>query len=451
MQSQPYKISFLTGAAIVVANMVGTGVFTSLGFQVLDIQSGFALLMLWAVGGLIALCGAVSYGELAAAMPRSGGEYHYLGQIYHPALGFLSGWVSATVGFAAPTALAALALGEYAKSVWPGLGQVIVAGTAITGASLLGMGVVLCLALVHGTSTRAGSRLQIIITALKVAVLVAFIGTGLITGEGQPLHYAPDATGWRAVLSPAFAVSLVYVSYAYSGWNAAAYITGEIENPSRNLSRILLAGTAVVLLLYMGLNYVFLRSTPLAGLKGQVEVGFVAATSLFGPAAGRLAGGIIAALLVSTISSMIFAGPRIVQAMGEDLPALRFFAFKSRAGVPIRALLLQTGITLAFILRPSFKEILVYAGFVLNLFTFLTVLGLFVLRWKKPNLPRPYRAWGYPFTPLLFLGLSGWTLAFILREKPLESRYGLLTLAGGLVVYVITTRFFRSSRSVPNL
>ncbi|WP_245897110.1 APC family permease [Hymenobacter nivis] len=450
MQSQPYKISFLTGAAIVVANMVGTGVFTSLGFQVLDIQSGFALLMLWAVGGLIALCGAVSYGELAAAMPRSGGEYHYLGQIYHPALGFLSGWVSATVGFAAPTALAALALGEYAKSVWPGLGQAVVAGTAITGASLLGVGVVLALTLVHGTSTRAGSRLQIVITALKVAILVAFIGAGLVAGEGQPLHYAPDAAGWRAVLSPAFAVSLVYVSYAYSGWNAAAYLTGEIQNPGRNLSRILLAGTAIVLLLYVGLNYVFLRSTPLAGLKGQVEVGFVAATSLFGAPAGRLAGGIIAALLVSTISSMIFAGPRIVQAMGEDLPALRFFAAKSRAGVPVRALMLQTAITLAFILRPSFKEILVYAGFVLNLFTFLTVLGLFMLRWKKPNLLRPYRAWGYPFTPLIFLGLSGWTLAFILREKPTESRYGLLTLAGGLVVYLVTTRFFRSPRPAPN-
>lgn len=450
MQSQPYKISFLTGAAIVVANMVGTGVFTSLGFQVLDIQSGFALLMLWAVGGLIALCGAVSYGELAAAMPRSGGEYHYLGQIYHPALGFLSGWVSATVGFAAPTALAALALGEYAKSVWPSLGQVAVPATSITGAGLLGMGVVLGLALVHGTSTRAGSRLQIIITALKVAVLVAFIGAGLVAGEGQPLHYVPDAAGWRAVLSPAFAVSLVYVSYAYSGWNAAAYVTGEIQNPGRNLSRILLAGTAVVLLLYVGLNYVFLSSTPLAGLKGQVEVGFVAATSLFGAPAGRLAGGIVAALLVSTISSMVFAGPRIVQAMGEDLPALRYFATKSRAGVPVRALLLQTGITLAFILRPNFKEILVYAGFVLNLFTFLTVLGLFVLRWKKPNMLRPYRAWGYPFTPLLFLGLSGWTLAFILREKPVESRYGLLTLAGGLVVYVVATRFFRPSRPVPN-
>ncbi|OGX84446.1 APC family permease [Hymenobacter glacialis] len=425
----PYKITFLTGVAIVIANMVGTGVFTSLGFQVLGIQSGFALLMLWLVGGLIALCGAVCYGELAAAMPRSGGEYHYLSQIYHPALGFLSGWVSATVGFAAPTALAALALGTYAKSVWPDLQP-----------QWLSITVVLVLTLVHGTSTRAGSRLQVIITALKVVVLVVFIGAGTMMGEGQPLSFAPDTASWRALLSPAFAVSLVYVSYAYSGWNAAVYVTGEIENPRRNLSRILLAGTAVVLLLYVGLNYVFLRSTPLGELKGQLEVGFVAATSLFGPLGGRLMGGVIAALLVSTISSMVFAGPRIVQTMGEDIPALRFLAPKSRAGIPVRALALQTVITLAFILKPSFQGVLVYAGFVLNLFTFLTVLGLFVLRWRQPNLLRPYRAWGYPFTPLIFLGLSGWTLAFILTEKPIESLYGLGTLAVGGLIYLLTAR-----------
>ena len=436
--NSPYKITFLTGAALVIANMVATGVFTSLGFQVMGLQSGFALLMLWLVGGLIALCGAVSYAELAAAMPRSGGEYHYLSQIYHPALGFLSGWVSATVGFAAPTALAALALGEYAKSVWPGLHP-----------QWLSVAVVLALTLVHGSSTRVGSRLQVIITALKVVVLVVFIGAGMVVGEGQPISFRPAVADWQALLSPAFAVSLVYVSYAYSGWNAAVYVTGEIENPKRNLSRILLAGTAIVLLLYVGLNYVFLRSTPIAGLKGQLEVGFVAATSLFGPIGGRLMGGVIAGLLVSTISSMIFAGPRIVQTMGEDIRALRFLAPKSRAGIPVRALLLQTVITLAFILKPSFQGVLVYAGFVLNLFTFLTVLGLFVLRFRQPDLPRPYRAWGYPITPLIFLGLSGWTLAFILRDKPMESIYGLATLAVGALVYFLTTRLSASPAAVP--
>lgn len=425
--TKPYKITFLAGTAIVVANMVGTGVFTSLGFQLLDIQSGFAVLMLWAVGGLIALCGALSYGELAAALPRSGGEYHYLSRIYHPAIGFLSGWISATVGFAAPTALAAMALGKYTQSIWPALKP-----------QVLSVAVVLLFTLVHATSRRAGSRLQIVITALKVLVLVGFIGAGLIVAIPQPLSFAPTQAAWHELLSPAFAVSLVYVSYAYSGWNAAVYLAGEVKEPQHNLPRILLTGTIVVLIVYVALNFIFLYSTPVSALKGQVEVGFVAATQLFGLAVGRLMGGVIAVLLLSTISSMIFAGPRIVQVMGEDLPALQGLAQLSKAGIPVRAMLFQTALTLLFILSSTFEQVLLYAGFVLSLFTFLTVLGLFVLRWRQPNLPRPYRALGYPITPLLFLLLNGWTMVFLIRDKPTESLYGLATLAVGFVVYLLS-------------
>ncbi|WP_303312322.1 APC family permease [Hymenobacter sp. BT730] len=439
-QKAAYKISVITGIAIVIANMVGTGVFTSLGFQILGLKSGFALLMLWAVGGLIALCGALSYGELAAAMPRSGGEYHYLSRIYHPAVGFLSGWVSATVGFAAPTALAAMALGKYAQNVWPSVQP-----------QVLSVVVVLLLTGVHASSKQVGSRLQVLITAIKVLVLVGFIGAGLVAATPQPLSFSPSALSWKEVLSPAFAVSLIYVSYAYSGWNAAVYMTGEVDDPQRNLPRILLIGTAVVLLLYIGVNFVFLYSTPLNALAGQVEVGFVAANSLFGPAIGRLMGGVIAVLLVSTISSMIFAGPRIVQVMGEDLTGLRALAHVSRAGIPVRAMLLQTVLTLVFILTATFEQVLLYAGFVLSLFTFLTVLGLFILRWRRPDLPRPYRAWGYPITPLLFLGLSGWTLLFLLRDKPMESAYGLATVLLGLLVYKAVSRPAKGQKSATAL
>ncbi|RSK23825.1 APC family permease [Hymenobacter metallilatus] len=428
--ASPYKISVLTGIAIVVANMVGTGVFTSLGFQVESIQDGFALLMLWVVGGIIALCGALCYGELAAAMPRSGGEYHYLSRIYHPAVGFLSGWVSATVGFAAPTAAAALALERYASSVWPTLPP-----------RVLAVAVVVVLTAVHGSSSKAGSRVQVFVTALKVLVLLGFIGVGIWLGQPQATTFLPQGTtDWQLLLSPAFAVSLIFVSYAYSGWNAAAYLTGEIQEPQRNLPRILLTGTAIVLALYVGLNFIFLYSTPIPQLKGQVEVGFVAATSLFGAAGGRLMGGLIAALLVSTVSSMIFAGPRIVQAMGEDIPALHWLAQRSRMGVPLRATLFQATLTLLFVLVSSFAQVVVYAGFILNLFTFLTVLGLFVLRIRQPELPRPYRAWGYPLTPLVFLLLNGWTLWFIARDKPLETCYGLLTLGVGVLVYGVSRR-----------
>jgi APA family basic amino acid/polyamine antiporter len=420
-----YKIGFYTGVAIVVANMVGTGVFTSLGFQVLDIRSGFALLMLWLVGGIIALCGALCYGELAAALPRSGGEYHYLSRIYHPAVGFLSGWVSATVGFAAPTALAAIALGRYAASVWPEVH-----------ANLLSLAVVIIITALHLISSRAGSRFQVVVTVLKVALLVLFIGAGLLA-EPQPLRFVPAATDWAQLLTPEFAVSLIFVSYAYSGWNAAVYMAGEVEQPQRNLPRILLTGTAAVALLYVVLNYVFLRTTPLDALAGQLEVGFLAANQIFGVATGQLMGAVIALLLVSTVSSMIFAGPRIIQTMGEDLPALRWLARRSRRGLPVRATLLQSLLTVLFIISGTFEDVLVYAGFVLNLFTFLTVLGLFVLRIRQPELPRPYRTWGYPFTPLLFLALNGWTLVFLLRGRTLESLLGLGTVLVGLLVYAV--------------
>jgi len=269
-------------------------------------------------------------------------------------------------------------------------------------------------------------------------VLVAFVGTGLLMATPQPIAFAPTAISWQEILSPAFAVSLVYVSYAYSGWNAAVYLTGEIANPQRNLPRVLLLGTGAVLLLYVSLNFVFLYSTPLSQLKGQVEVGFVAATQLFGPIGGRLMGGMIAALLLSTISSMIFAGPRVVQVMGEDLPALQGLAKLSGAGIPVRAMLLQTMLTLLFIVTSTFEQVLLYAGFVLSLSTFLTVLGLFVLRVRQPTLLRPYRAWGYPLTPLLFLLLNGWTLWFIVHDKPTESLYGLLTVAIGIVFYFLS-------------
>jgi len=422
-----YRIGLYTGIAIVVANMVGTGVFTSLGFQVLGIQSGFVLLMLWAVGGLIALCGALSYGELAAALPRSGGEYHYLSYIYHPVVGFLSGWVSTTVGFAAPTALAAIALGKYAVSMWPNLN-----------AQVLSVLVVVVLTLIHATSSRAGSRFQVAVTLLKVVLLILFIGAGLSVATPQPLSFTPQAADWRQIISPAFAVSLVYVSYAYSGWNAAIYLASEVEQPQRNLPRILVIGTVLVLLLYVGLNFVFLYSTPLTKLAGQVEIGYIAANQIFGLAIGRLMGGVIAVLLVSTVSSMVFAGPRIVQVMGEDLPALRTLAAVSRHGIPVRAMLLQTFLTLFFIVTSTFEGVLLYAGFVLSLFTFLTVLGLFVLRWRQPELARPYRTWAYPVTPILFLALSGWTLVFILRDKPVESLLGLLTLIVGAGVYKLS-------------
>ena len=263
------KIGLLTATSLVVANMIGTGVFTSLGFQVADMPSVFPLLSLWVVGGIISLCGALTYGELGAALPRSGGEYHLLTTIFHPMLGYLSGWISATLGFAAPTALAAIALGKYTEVVFP----------EVPGTHLAALVVVLS-SIIHSTTISIGSAFQNIFTIVKVLLIVLFIGTGFFVLDPQPISIWPQAGDFQLITSGSFAVSLIYVSYAYTGWNVAIYIVGEIKQPFRNLPRSLFLGTLLVLILYVLLNFVFLYTVPMQDLAGVVEVGFLSAIGI---------------------------------------------------------------------------------------------------------------------------------------------------------------------------
>ncbi|MEL7449759.1 MAG: amino acid permease [Pseudomonadota bacterium] len=422
------SFSPLAAAAVIVANMVGTGVFTSLGFQLVDIQSGFVLLMLWAVGGVIALCGAMSYAELGAALPRSGGEYNFLTRIYHPAMGFVSGWVSATIGFAAPTALAAITFATYLSSVFPDL------SVRWPAAAL-----VLALTLVHSTNRRNSGGTQLVFTVLKVLIILGFSALALVlVDQPQPLRFLPAAGDGALLTSGEFAVSLIYVAYAYTGWNAATYLSGELDNPQRYLPRVLAGGTIVVALLYVLLNWVFLRSAPIAEMTGQLEVGFIAAQHIFGQRGADAMGVVLALLLVSTVSAMIVAGPRVLQVIGQDFNAFRMLSICNRNGVPFVAICTQAAISLLFILTSTFESILVFAGFTLALNSLLTVLGLFVLRWRQPDLERPYRTTGYPVVPLVYLSLTGWTLLFVLSERPVEGLVGLALVGSGLGFYALT-------------
>ena len=415
--------------------MIGTGVFTSLGFQVIDIHSGFALLLLWAIGGVFALCGALAYGELAAAMPRSGGEFHFLSRIFHPSIGFLAGWVSLTVGFAAPIALAAMAFGRYFIRVVPGLSPVAIS-----------CAVVALVTLAHLRDLRFGSVFQNVFTLFKVVLILAFIGAAwMLTGSSaiagpSSIEFAPQAGDLEVVLGSNFAISLLYVMFAYSGWNAATYITGEVANPAVNVPRSLALGTGLVLVLYVGLNWAFLVSAPIADLGGQVEVGHIAATKIFGSTGGQLMSAMLCIALVSTISAMTWAGPRVTQVMGEDFAFFRAFAETHEGGSPRRAILLQTGIVFVLLLTATFEVVLVYAQFTLVLSSFLTVLGVFWLRHKAPEMPRPYKTWGYPLTPLLFVIISLSTMGHTLWSRPKESLAGLATVAVGLLIYWLSPR-----------
>ena len=426
-----------TAAAIIIANMVGTGVFTALGFQLLDIKAGFALLMLWVLGGIAAMCGAASYAELGAALPRSGGEYNFLGRIYHPAAGFISGWISAVIGFAAPIAASAIVFGKYATAAIPGeYGPWAVKGLAV--------GVVVLATIIHGRNRSGSGAFQSIFTFIKIILIVGFCLAGLfLVQNAQPVSFAPSADSLKAMSSGSYAVALIYVSYGYAGWNAATYISGEMKNPQRDLPRVLLIGTGIVMVLYVALNYIFLRVAPIDAMLGKEEIGYIAATYIFGETGARMTGMMLALLLVSTVSAMVLAGPRALQGVGEDFKALSFLGKTNVAGVPRNAIYFQSAIALTFIITSSFEFIVIFAGAMLALNSLLAVIGVFILRRREPDLPRPYRTWGYPFTPFIYIALTVFTLVFVIIEKPVQSAFAAAIIVSGGVFYWVSKKIER--------
>ena len=423
---KPAHVSLSSAVYLVVASMIGTGVFTSLGFQLLGIQSGFVILLLWLTGGLLAFCGAVSYAELSAALPRSGGEYHLLSRALHPLAGFLSGWISATAGFAAPVALAAMAFGSYVSGVFQSLQALPCSFT-----------IVLLVTLVFLRPIRTGSRFLMLFALLKISLIIILVGAAFMLVDPQPVSFAPRASELGLVFGGNFAVSLMYVMYAYAGWNAATYIVNDIKDPQRNVPRSLLIGTALVTVLYTGLNAAFLWAVPIDQLKGELEIGLIAGQAIFGPTGGKVMALFIALGLISAISALTWAGPRVTQMMGEDYPRLGWFGKANAQGVPANATVFQATLVGLLLLTATFEQVLIYIQFVITLSSFLTVLTMMILRLREPDLPRPYRAWGYPVTPLLFLGITGFILVQVFTQKPGESLAGVATLLLGLALYCV--------------
>jgi len=422
------KFDQKTAVSVVIANMVGTGVFTSLGFQLLDIQSVSLILLLWIVGGIIALCGALTYAELGAQLPRSGGEYHFLSQLYHPGLGFVSGWISITVGFAAPIALAAMTFGAYLSAAVGGVNQTLAA------ALLVGV-----LGFLHCYSRATSGKTQVLFTALKVILIVVFSVAALIASDYPvALPSLPAAGDLTSFKSGAFAVALIYVNYAYTGWNSATYLIDELEDSTRRLPRVLFVGTLSVMGFYLLLNFVFLSVAPIEALQGQLEIGVIAAQYAFGATGGQLMGLMLSLLLISTVSAMLMAGPRVLLVIGQDFPTFGWLAKTNASGMPFIAILSVVSLSMVLVLTSSFESVLVFSGFVLSLNTLLTVGGVFRLRALGLLNAERYQTWGYPVTPLLYLGLTLWTLIYILIQRPTEGLMGLLVVAIGGIFYGLT-------------
>lgn len=413
--------------------MIGVGVYTSLGFQVGDLLTGFSIAALWIVGGIVAMCGALVYGELAATLQRSGGEYHLLSAAIHPALGFLAGWLSITIGFALPVAAAAMAFGETFQVVSDAVGKVP-----------LSLAMVALVTLVHLYGTKSGSVFQNAATVVKVGLIVVLIVAGLHMAHPQPITFLPSDGDWGRITGKPFAKNLIYVMYAYLGWNASAYIVGEVRNPARNVPLSVALGTAIVTVLYVLVNCVFLRAAPVAELAvnfshvDPMVATKAAAARIFGAAGGKIIAGLICVGLISAVSAMTWTGPRVSVAMGEDWSLLRFLARRTRGGIPAVALLAQSAIAVTLLLTASFDAILKYIQFSLTISSSLTVAGIYVLRARRPDLPRPCRCWGYPVTPAIFLIVSLWMLWFTMQSSPVESLAGLATISLGLIVYALS-------------
>jgi APA family basic amino acid/polyamine antiporter len=422
------KVGLATAIAIVVANMIGTGVFGSLGFQVAGIPSGFPILVLWLVGGIVSFCGAVCYAELASIFPKSGGEYHLLSKAWNPFIGFLAGWLSVTVGFAAPVAANAALLGGYMGS--------------ITGLSPLwfGIPVVVFVAIVHLGKLSNIGLFQSGFTYAKVVLILVLGLLAFSLGTAQPISFLPAEGDGKLIASSGFAISLVYVLYAYTGWNAATYMMDEVRNPEKTVPLALLIGTALVTVLYLFINAAFLYSTPIEKISGQAEVGLIAAESILGAKGGMIMGILISFGLISTISSMTWAGPRVTAAIGRDHARFQTLGKLNKNGVPALAVILQAAIVLLLVASATFEQLINYVQALLTISSLMVVIGLVVLRLRRPDLHRPYRAWGYPLTPIIFGSLSLYVLWFQIQQKTVEFLYGLGTLGLGVLIYFLFVR-----------
>ncbi|MGE0159474.1 MAG: APC family permease [Gemmatimonadales bacterium] len=427
-----------SATALVIANMIGAGIFTTTGFQAADLRHPLLIFALWAVGGLLAVLGALCYGELGAMMPEAGGEYVYLRETYGPAFGFMSAFVSLTAGFSAAIASAVESFVVYLGQFVPFLSEnrMLVGGIGVV--DVAAVAVVWALVWIHMRPVRAGTGFNDAITALKVVGIVAIVLAALTIGRGDASNLVTPSPSFaeldRGETFAALGTSLIFVMFCFAGWNAAAYVAGEMEDPQRELPRALLLGTGIVLTLYLSLNAVYFYGASVDELAGEVEVGVVAARTLFGGWGVGFVTAVLCASILASASAMTLAGPRVYWALGKDFTPFAALSRTRPGGAPATALLVQGAVTSVFVLSGRVDQIQQYAGFTLSLFASLAVSCVIALRWRRPEAPRPFRAWGYPWTPVLFLAVSLWMMFWAFQGRPLESSLALATvLVGGLL------------------
>ena len=413
-------IGLRSAVALVIANVIGAGIFTTTGFQAADLGHPGWIFGLWIVGGVLALCGALCYAELGASTPGAGAEYAYLRDTYGGAFGFMSAVVSLVAGFSAPIAAAAKSAVRYLVHFVPALDGADASFLGVTAPDAVALALVWGLIAVQLRGARAGMTFGDWLTVFKVVGLVAIVLAAFAVGRGSFSNLTEVSAGYETLSATdryaALGTSLVFVMFCYSGWNASAYVASEFENPQRDLPRGLLLGTGFVVVLYLAINAVYFYGAPVDELAGKVEVGLVASRRLFGPTGTSAVVIVLLVSLVASASAMTIAGPRVYYALGRDYPLFAFLSRASeRSGAPVTALLVQGVVTSGILLLGRVDQIQQYSGFTLSVFASLAVSCVIVRRIRQPDLPRPFRVFAYPLTPLLFLGVSLWMMFWALQ------------------------------------
>ena len=414
---------------LIVANMIGSGIFTTSGFIIEDVQSPPTMLLCWFIGGLFALAGGLCYGELVAMFPAAGGDYVFLRESFGKRIAFLSGWISLWVGFSAPIAAVSIAFGNYVNGVLP---------TEIQNhqtPTILAVSIIIIFTWAHLRGLLFGARIQNVITIIKILLIFSLIGFGLLWGKGSTQHFNVPIS-YSDIFSSNFASSLIFVSFAYSGWNACVYLGGEIKNPGRNIPISIIIATLSVIVIYLLINVVYVYAVNSKEMFGVEEIGSLAASKLFGERIGSFFGILIAFCLLSAVSSMIMIGPRVYYAMAQDKLFFEIFrGINQKLNIPSYAIILQASISLVLVLTSTFYAILIYVGFVLAVFSSVTVLGMMILRSKNPERPRPYKTLGYPLTPVFFIVGNIWVVIFSIQNNSVAFIWGLITIAFGCLIY----------------
>jgi APA family basic amino acid/polyamine antiporter len=433
------KLGLFPATNIVIANMIGAGIFTTSGLLMSGLDNPILMVALWGFGGIIALCGALSYGELGAAMPGAGGEYLFLSRIFHPVFGFLSGWVSFIVGFSAPIAASAMGFSEYFCRAVPAFSQWLTSAGIMNDVwtkKIISVSLILIFTFIHYRGIKTGARIQNLLTVLKVLLIAVLLFAGFSSANGSFENFRSEKllnqgfAGWKTM-----GLSLMWIMFAYSGWNASTYLGAEIKNPSKILPRSLIYGTGIVILIYLALNVLYVYGINPEQMKGVISVGGLAMGNLFGKPAEVLFSLLIGFALFSSLSAFIIIGPRVYYSMARDGLFFKSVArIHPKFMVPSNSILLQCLIACILALSGSFEQVLTYMGFALGIFPVLTVAGVFKQRRSDPS---ALRLPGFPLTQIVYIAAGIMILVLSFLERPTESSIALVTVLVGIPMFFI--------------